>query len=549
MSHAPVISRSEHEAIVAKRDKTIAKRDETIAKHEEAIAQRDERISEYERALAEHQRKIASLEEYAHKLRHMIWGRRSEKQPPSPDAPFQSLLFSSEELGFPEPEPEGDGDQDSSEEAPPRNRRRKKRSGKPRFGPNVERKVFDLELPESERKCSGCGETMPSIGYESSERAHHIPAKIVIHEQRRHKYACRCKAGGVTTTPPPPSLFPKSRVTDELRAHVIVSKFVDHCPYYRQARILSRLGYEVSDSSLGRLGIEAADRLAPIIVAMREELLGSTVLQADETTIPVLGTEKAKPGAHRGYLWAYGIPHGSVVYDYTRTRAGRHAEFFLEGYEGVLQTDRYEGYERVRRWEKVIDVACWAHARRRFIEAKQSQGRKTEPVVALIQQLYGVERGARERGLSPAARADHRRQRAGPILAELKNVLLKLDLEVRPQSPLGKAVQYTLTHWEALARYVDHGEAEIDTNLLENTMRPVALGRKNYLFAGSELGAEAAAILYSLTESCRRLGVNPEKYLRAVFRRLATVDPRDGDVIRALTPARWAAESAIPTPQ
>lgn len=512
MSDAATISRAEHEAAVAT-----------------AVAE----------AVEDREKEIARLHERIGQLQHALWGRRSEKQPPSPDAPFQSALFSSEEVVVPPETDEESEDEQAQAETPAR--LPKKRSGKPRFGPNVERKIIDIELPEAERACTGCGKTMPSIGFESAERAHHIPARIVVHEERRHKYACGCKQGGVTTAPTVPSAFPKSRVTDELRAHVIVNKFVDHCPYYRQSAMLRRLGYEISDSTLGRLGIEAADRVAPIVVAMREELLASNMLQADETTIPVLKTERAKPGAHRGWLWAYGIPHGSVVFDYTRTRAAQHPSGFLEGYQGILQTDEYEGYGAVRRREGVIGIGCWAHARRRFLEAERVSGRKCRPIIEEIQKLYAVERHARERGLAAEDRAELRRRESKPVLDEIRRLLRDLVVDVRPESPLGDAVLYALNHWDALTGYVEHGEAEIDNNLLENSMRPVALGRKNYLFAGSELGAEAAAILYSLTESCRRLGVNPEAYLVDLLRRLATVDPKEGDAIRALTPARWAA--------
>jgi len=503
--------------------------------------------AEHEAAVAERDFKIARLEERIAQLQHALWGRRSEKQPPSPDAPFQSMLFSADPVVLPEcdeaPGASDDDDDDDDKESPARER--KKRSRKPRFGPNVERRIIDIELPAAERTCTGCGEAMSSIGFESAERAHYVPAKIVVHEERRHKYACRCKEGGVTTTPVAPSAFPKSRVTDELRAHAIVSKFVDHCPYYRQSAMLRRLGYDISDSTLGRLGIEAADRLAPIIVAMREELIASSMLQADETTIPVLKTERTKPGAHRGWLWAYGIPRGSVVFDYTRTRAGQHPSGFLEGYQGILQTDEYEGYSAVRRREGVIGIGCWAHARRRFLEAERVSGRKCRPIIEEIQKLYAMERQARDRKLPPEDRAALRRREARPVLDKLRELLGELVVDVRPESPLGDAVLYALRHWGELVAYVEHGEAEIDNNLLENSMRPVALGRKNYLFAGSELGAEAAAILYSLTESCRRLGVNPEAYLVDVFRRLPAVDPKDGDAIRVLTPARWAAARQV----
>jgi len=193
----------------------------------------------------------------------------------------------------------------------------------------------------------------------------------------------------------------------------------------------------------------------------------------------------------------------------------------------------------------VIDVACWAHARRRFIDAERTNGRKAKPIIETIGKLYAIEKRARESGIPPDERSQLRRSESIPILAELNELLRELAGEVLPSSAIGDAVLYTLRHWDALTTYVEHGEAEIDNNLIENSMRPIALGRKNWLFAGSELGAEAAAILYSLTESCRRLGIDPHEYLLDVMERLAEIDPTDGDAIRALTPARWKAERAI----
>ena len=524
MSNAPsTITKEELEAALARQRE----------QYEAELSKRADKIDKLDEELASEKNEVVRLEERVAKLQHMLWGRRSEKQPLTPNAPFQSDLFSEAPVDLPaDPEsPETNTQEPKSQ--------RKTRPRKPRFGPEVEREIVDIELPESERACSSCGEERTSIGFEAAERADYIPAKIVIREERRHKYACKCKEAGIATAPTKPTAFPKSSVTNNLRAHVIVSKFADHSPYYRQSAILRRLGFEISDATMSRLGIETADRLAPIIVAMREELLASPVVQADETTIPVLGTEKAKPGAHKGWLWAYGIPRGAIVYDYTRTRAGNHPAGFLEDYEGILQVDRYEGYNSVLSREGVIDIACWAHARRRFVEAQKTSGRKTRPIIEAIQKLYAIERKAREGQLPPDARSRLRKAESSPILESLQSQLRELAVDARPTSGLGDAVLYALRHWPALTRYVEHGEAEIDNNLIENSMRPVALGRKNYLFAGSELGAEAAAILYSLTETCRRLGIHPQKYLVDVLEQLATTDATNGDQVRALTPTRW----------
>lgn len=487
---------------------------------------------QHDALIAERDNRIELLQERIAKLQSLLFGRRSEKLVLPPGAPFQSELFTETEYQVAEPE----------EECPPPRKKRSK--SKPRFADDVEREIEDLRLEASELDCVHCGSTLTDIGFESSERAHVIPARVIIRETRRHKYACSCKEAGVRIAPTAPTAFPKSRVTDETRAHVVVQKFVDHCPYYRQSAILRRGGVEISDRTLCHYGIESADRLAPIVVAMRDELIASTNLQADETTIPVLKTEKEKPGSHRGYLWAYAMPRGTIVYDYARGRSGDHPRGFLDGYSGILQVDRYEGYSAISARPEIIDIACWAHARRRFMEAAKTSSRRAKPILELIQKLYVVEKRAREEQLAPADRARLRRSSSRPVLEEIRHELEDTVMTVLPKTSLGDAIAYSMNHWPALERYVEHGEAEIDNNLIENSMRPVALGRKNYLFAGSEIGAEAAAILYSITETCRRIGIHPVAYLVDVFGRLATADGTDAEAIRSLTPARWKAAQA-----
>ena len=497
MSTGKVLTQAEHDALVAK-----------------AVAERDDRI-EY-------------LEYQVDKFKHLLFGRRSEKQVIPPGAPFQSELFTDVKYDV-----DAAGDESSK---PPKSSRGKSRA---RFSEETDTEIDKLELAPVQRICKECSEVLVEIGVEESEQLHIIPARVVRIRRQRVKYACRCKGGSVVTTPLPATAFPKSRITDAARAHIVVQKFKDHCPYYRQSGILKRSGVEISDRTLCHYGIETADRLAPIVVAMRDELLASDNLQADETTIPVLKTEKEKPGAHRGYLWAYAEPRGTVVFDYCKGRGADYPTGFLEGFSGLLQTDRYEGYQGIRSQEGITDIGCWAHARRRFSEAAKTANRRCKPIIELIRKLYGIEKIARESQLAPADRARLRSEKALPVLNELKGALQEMVVSARPKTPLGMAVGYALNHWPALCRYVEHGDAEIDNNLIENSMRPVVLGRKNYLFAGSEIGAEAAAILYSITDTCRRLDVPIQAYLIGVFQELATIDASCAEEIRALTPAQW----------
>ena len=370
-----------------------------------------------------------------------------------------------------------------------------------------------------------------------------VPASARIVEIHRHKYACSCKQAGVQSAPAYPTAFPRSVVTDDTRAYLVVQKYVDHIPCYRQEKILARNGIQISDETIGRYIRETADLLEPIVWAMRAELLASNYLQVDETTLPVLKAERASPGSHRAYLWSYGIPWSTVVFDYQLTRSGKHATEFLEEFQGVLQSDRYAGYNAVREREDIIDVACWAHARRKFKEAEVTAGRRTQSILEKIGRLYAVEKRAREERLDPEARTHLRVEHSGPVLAELNDELTRLAVTVRPSTPLGKAIEYAHANWHPLTEYVVRGGVEIDTNLLENSIRPIALGRKNYLFAGSPGGAEAAATLYSITETCRRIGIDPLAYLKDALHQLATEEWTQ-DLIVSLRPYAWAVARA-----
>ena len=477
----------------------MSKKSETLTRreHEKIVAET------VEDATAELKDRVAELQYNLEKLQRMFFGRSSEKLTNDNNETQQTL--------FEEPKSEP-----IREEKPP-GERKKRSPGKPRYGAQLERKVVEVDFDE-EPCCVECNRTLKVVGVEKSEKLEFIPATVRVLEFHRKKYACSCKQSGVRTAPVLPTAFPKSAVTDETRAHFLVQKFVDHLPYYRQSKILKRSGVELSDSSIGHYVLEAADLLAPIMVAMRAELLKSRYLQVDETTFPVLKTETSKPGALQAYLWTYGIPWSTVIFDYRRSRSGKHPAEFLGEFEGVLQSDRYAGYNAVRSRDNIIDVACWAHARRKFIDAQSSAARRVKPILQLIGKLYTIENQARERRLSFEERRKLREELAAPVLEELRELLVQVSLKALPQSPLGKAAEYTLGSWEPLIEYVKHGEVEIDTNLLENSIRPVALGRKNYLFAGSDTGAEAAATIYSLTETCRRLEINPYNYLVEVFR-------------------------------
>ena len=386
-SAAETLTRTEHESIVAPLEDTI-----------------------------EHQRYVIE------KLQHQLYGRKSEKDVLTEAGEYQGDLF---EEDLPEPVQE-------EKQTVQAHRRRKRR--KPRYPEGTKRNIVDVELDKSDRTCE-CGKTMKDIGFESAERLHIIPAQVEVEEIRRHKYACSCKTGGVRIAPVKASAFPKTQITDEARVHFLVQKFCDHLPYYRQSKILSRSGIDIPDCSLSRYGIESSDALAPIVMAMKYEILGSGYLQADETTLPVLKTRSENPGAHRGYVWAYGVPRGTVVFEYQYGRGAKHPNAFLSSFEGVLQTDRYKAYDELRGREAIIDVACWAHSRRKFVEARKYSNTRTKPILLAIKKLYGVEKEAREAKLAPKDRARLRRTKSVPVLEHLKKLIAHESIRARPSTP------------------------------------------------------------------------------------------------------------------
>jgi hypothetical protein len=332
--------------------------------------------------------------------------------------------------------------------------------------------------------------------------------------------------------PAPAQAVEKSLAAEGLLAHVVVSKFADHLPLHRQQGILGRHGVHLPRSTLCGWVEDVAQAFAPIVEQMKAELLATDYLQTDDTPVLVL---KKLLGSFKGRLWAYLDPLGrQVVYDATPTHEAKGPEAFLAGFTGYLQADAYTGYDGLFRSGRVIEVACWTHARRRFREALESDPRAAL-MLALIQELYRVESDAD--GLSPEPRQALRQERAVPILARIDELRLKLQAEALPKSPLGEALRYLGNQWNALHRYLEDGRLVIDNNGAENQLRIVAVGRKNWLFAGSLAGAYWAATLFSLVQSCRLAGVDPFLDFRDVLMRLPNHPQR---LIAQLTPRGWA---------
>jgi transposase len=391
-----------------------------------------------------------------------------------------------------------------------------------------------------EQTCSCCGRETSLIGYDESEQLDVEPARYLVRVIKREKRACRgCEQGTVTMAPLEPRIVEKGLASDAVVIQTIVSKYCDHMPLYRQAAILEReAGLEIGRATLDGWVMRVGELLQPVITVMRKDLLNASYLQADETTVPVQ-MQDGRGSNHQAYLWQYGKPGGETVFDFCLGRGREGPRKFLDQWEGVLQTDGYQAYEGVG-GPKMVHVGCWAHARRKFVDAVKVNPHDAEAVKMVVRMnaLFLVDRNAREQALTTAERLKFRWEHARPWVDEVRHECLAILRQALPQSALGKAAAYTLNMWNKLERCLEYEEVELSNNLAENSMRPIALGRKNWLHVGSvKAGPKVAAIL-SIVESCRRLAAPVKEYLADV---LPGLNGRTLSQVANLTPARWSA--------
>ncbi len=346
----------------------------------------------------------------------------------------------------------------------------------------------------------------------------------------------------MTAAPLAERIVEKGLASDAVVINTVIAKYCDHLPLYRQAVMIEReAGVEIGRATLDGWVMRVGELLGPIVGAMRRDLLAASYLQADETPVPVQ-MHDGRGENHQAYLWQYGKPGGETVFDFCLGRGREGPRKFLGQWEGILQTDGYAAYHDIG-GPKLVHVGCWAHARRKFVDAVKvhPQDAAAIAMVTRMDALFLIDRDARRRELSPEDRQAQRRQYAEEWLREIREACLALAQQVLPKSALGQAAAYTLNMWAKLLRCFDHGEVELSNNLAENSMRPVALGRKNWLHVGSvQAGPKVAAIL-SVVESCRRLDVPAKEYLAAT---LPGLNRRTLSQVSNLTPARWSAGRA-----
>lgn len=483
-------------------------------------------------------------------LRKALYGRRTERLDPAQLALFAELLG---EQAQPAPEAETPQDPSTSARAPQR------RPGRNPLPEHLPRKRIELKVADELRTCSTCGTEKVCIGHEVSEVLNFVPASFEVLEYAREKLACKPCQEGVVIASAASKVADGGKCGPGLLAQVLVSKYADHCPLYRQHQIYLRSGVDLSENTLGSWVAWAALLLSPLARGIWQRLAAAEVLGGDGTTLRVLDADHEN-GSKRGHMCGYvaydrnGIPTLAgfrYTPDWKKTGPGE----FLKGFAGTLQCDAYKGWLSLAKNELrgLILAGCWAHARRKLVEALEGKAFSAAVPLKLVQKLYAVEAEAREH--DAATRLALRQRDAVPIMADLKAWLTKHYGATRPSSPLGKAVEYLHNQWDMLQVYLSDGRVCIDNNWVENHLRPICVGKKNYLFAGSDEGAERAAVIYTVLANCKLAGVEPWAYLNDVLAELAQlrVGMKPEDVVaieRAshLGPHEWLAARRVVVP-
>lgn len=499
-------------------------------------------LFEKDLSLNEKDKRISLLEEQVRLLRHKRFGASTEK------SDEQAELFNEAEAADLDAE-DGDTEETSDVETETETieyERRKSRGRKP-LPADLPRVRIEHDLVDADKVCD-CGCALTHIGEDVSEQLDIIPATVQVLQHARQKYACKACESTVRTAALPAQPIPKSNASAGLLAYIATAKYQDALPLYRQESIFKRMDVDIPRNTLANWMMRSGDLIAPLITALDEEIRRGKIIQCDETPLQVLN-EPDKPPSSQSYMWVRrsgGPDRPIVLFNYAASRAGSVAEQLLDGFSGYLQTDDYAGYHATGRQERIIHLGCWAHARRKFVDAqkatiskdkKTSRTGKADVAINFIAKLYAVEKQAKN--INSEDRQKLRQESSVPILKALREWLDKTLHSTLPKGVLGNALGYLDRNWEKLTRYTDDGDVNIDNNLAENAIRPFVIGRKNWLFSATPRGAHASASLYSLIETAKANGLEPYAYLREVFTRLPGMTSEEE--LQALLP--WNAKS------
>ncbi len=509
----------------------------SIEQYHDIIQKQQAQIEQLIAALAAAERKISTLQNQLEQLLKRLYGRKSEKIDPR-QLSFDSLILESMELNVDQPSaPEPPVVEKMTVKATSSERRK---FGRIPIPEHLERVEILIDIPEDKKLCPETGSPLKHIGDEISEKMEYRPGKLIVNVYRRPKYAALDSISGsdpgIITAPMPDHPIERCKADIGLLSQIIVSKFADHLPLYRQNGIFEREGVDIPRATQSSWLTQIYDAINPLEGALKTAVRETGIIFTDDTPIPlqVKGNGKTK----KARLWVYvrGGPGPPIVaFDFSKDRSRKRPVDYLQGYQGYVHADAYSGYDELFRTPGIVEVGCWAHSRRKFDESISSRPREASHVLGLISLLYHeVETPARQ--MSPEDRYDYRQKRAPAILKSIFEYLRELKETTIPSEPLRKAVEYTLKLEEALQRYLENGWLMPDNNTAENFIRPVACGRKNYLFVGSERAGRAAALYYSLVQSCKACGVNPWEYFDDLLRRIMS---HPANRLRELLPDQW----------
>lgn len=511
-----------------------------LEKTVEKLATENQRIPELEQKLAQLKMQYDEVKARLEQLLHERYGKKSEK------LKSEEHPIADEPVVTPEEAAEIEA---AEQEITVTSHTRKKPKRKP-LPAEFPREIVVYALPPEEQICQCCNGPLQIIGEDVSEKIEYIPAQIKVIRTVRKKYGCQKCEIGVKIAPLPATLLPKALAAPGLLSHVILSKYEDHLPLYRQERIWQRLGVDIPRATLCSWVLSAAEALSPLIPLLRQEIIQTGYARSDETPVQVMEENKVRL-SKKAYMWVFTTGRTEkavIVYHFAMSREGATATTFFEGFKGHLQTDGYGGYNQLTSIEGVTQVCCWAHARRKFMPIVKSAKKPgaARYAVSVIDKLYRIEKAIKEANLNVEETKTRRQEQAKPIMDGLKTWLLEKAALSPPKSPLGKAINYTLERWKQLTQYLDYGFLDIDNNFAERAVRPFTIGRKNWMFMGNERGGAAAAVLYSLIETAKANGLNTYAYFRYLITKFPLRDPDDQTALSALLPSRLTPEDIDP---
>jgi transposase len=464
-------------------------------------------------------------------LKRQLFGKKSEKLDPN-----QRLLF--EQL-YEETRAKIEQQQEKQKKSETTPKKKKKKNdnhkGRNPLPSDLPRKTIEIEPSEEEKTCPVCHNPKTVIGTETTEVLEYIPASFFVKQYVRYKLGCKPCESEISIGQLPPRAIDKGIAGEGLLAHIITSKYSDHLPLNRLENIFKRNGVDITVSNMCDWVAKCADLLDPLVKRMHQKILRSPKINTDDTKIPVKNKNR-KGSTYNGYLWTYIDDKFNVVFDFTPNRSRNGPINFLGDYDGFVQADAYSGYDEFFRKGKATEIGCNSHARRKFEYALDSDPVRASHIMVLYGRLYEIEKRAKEENYSDEKLLEARQTEALPIFDEIWSAVNEYKDQVLPKSPMGKAITYAFNQWDALVRYTSDPILDIDNNLSERTLRMVCLGRKNYLFAGSEAGAQRAAIFYSLVASCKLNGLDPFAYFDDVLRKVST---HRADKIDELLPCNW----------